>query len=72
MTGIRRLGYFVFGQRRIEAGPPGPGFKFRVGAEQLAPACGAQINSFLVIVPILILVWRLRFCLAQDLKLSGT
>lgn len=71
MTRIRNLGYFVVGQGRIETWPAGVGLKFRVGAEQLAPARSAEIDSFRVIVPIFILVWRLRFPLAQDLELSG-
>ena len=72
MTGIHRFGYFVRGQGRIKAGPAGPGLKFRIGGEQLIPACSAKINPSFVIVPILILVWRLRFCFAQDLKLPGS
>jgi hypothetical protein len=72
MTSIGSYGYFVGRQRRIEAGPAGPGLKFRNRAEQLIPACGAEINSFFVIIPILILVWRFRFCFPQDLKLSGS
>src|SRR4029453_6560835 len=72
MTGIDSYGYFVCGQRRIKTGPTGAGLKFRVRAKQLVSARGAEINSFSVIVPILILVWRLCFGFAQDLKLSGS
>src|SRR4026208_630029 len=72
ITGIGSYGYFVCGQRRIKPGPTGAGLKFRVRAKQLVSARGAEINSFSVIVPILILVWRLCFGFAQDLKLSGS
>ena len=72
MTGIRHLGYFIAVKRGVEAGPAGVRLKFSVGSEQHAPACGAEINSFLMIVPILIFIWRLCFRLAQDLKLRGT
>lgn len=72
MAGIRSYDYFVAGQRCIETGPASAGFKFRVETEQLVAACSAEINSFFVIVPIQILVWRLCFGFAQDLKLSGS
>jgi hypothetical protein len=70
MTGIRGIGYFVCRQRRIETGPARVGFEFRVGAEQLIAARGAEINSFFVIVPICVFVSRLRLRLAQNLELS--
>ena len=70
MAGVRSFGYFVSRQRCIETWPPGVRFKFRIGAEELIAARGAEINSFFVIVPIQILVWRLCFRFAQDLKLA--
>ena len=72
MTGIDSFRYFVLGQRRIETGPPGSRFKLRIGTEQLISARGTEINSFFVIVPIRILVWRLCFGFTQDLKLAGS
>ena len=72
MTGICLVGDFVFGQRRIETGPAGVRFKLCVRAEQFVSACPTEINSFFVIVPIRVLVWRLCFGFAQDLKLSGS
>src|SRR4030095_8470493 len=72
MTGIGSYRYFVSGQRCIETGPPGAGLKFCIGAGELIPARAAEINSFFVIVPIQILVRRLCFCFAQNLKLSGS
>ena len=72
MTSVAGVGYFACGQRRIETWPASVGFKFRVGAEQLNAARGAEINSFFVIVPIQILVGRLCFRFAQDLKLAGS
>jgi hypothetical protein len=64
--------YFISGQRRIETGPASAGLKFRVRAKQLVSARSAEINSFFVIVPIRVFVWRLCFGLAQDLKLAGS
>ena len=70
MTGIGSFRYFVRGQRCIETGPAGSRFKLRIGTEQLTSARGTEINSFFVIVPILILVWRLGFGFAENLKLT--
>jgi len=70
MTGIRGYGYFISCQRRIETGPPSVGIKFRIRAKQLVSACATEINSFFVIVPILVLVWRLGSGTAQHLKLQ--
>src|SRR5262249_21882205 len=70
MTDIRSFGHSVSAQRRKEAGPARSGLKFRVRGEQFIPACGAEINSFFVIIPIRVLVGRLCFCFAQDLELS--
>ena len=70
MTGIGGIGYFACSQRGIETGPASVGFKFRVGAEQLIAAPGAEINSFFVIVPICVFVSRFRLRLAQNLELS--
>jgi hypothetical protein len=72
MTGIRGYGYFLSVDRRIETGPTGAGLKFRIRTKQLVPARATEINSFFVVVPILILVWRLGFGFAKDLKLSGS
>src|SRR4029453_9457706 len=72
MTGIRGYGYFLSFDRRIETGPTGAGLKFRVPNKQLVPARASDIKSFFVVVPILILVWRLGFGFAKDLKLSGS
>lgn len=72
MTGIDSFRYFVLGQRRIETGPPGSRFKLRIGTEQLISARGTEINSLFVIVPIRVLIWRLCFGFAQDLKLAWT
>ena len=70
MAGVRGFGYFVSRQWCIETWPPGVRLKFRIGGEELIAARGAEINSFFVIVPIQILVWRLCFRFAQDLKLT--
>jgi hypothetical protein len=70
MAGVRGFDYFVSRQRCIETWPPGVRLKFRVGAEELIAACAAEINSLFVIVPIRVLVWRLCFRFAQDLKLA--
>jgi hypothetical protein len=72
MTGIRGYGYFISGQRLIESRPASAGLEFRVRAKQFVSAGGTEINSFFVIVPILILVRRLCFRFAQDLKLAGS
>ena len=72
MAGVRGCGYFVSRQRCIETRPPGAGLKFCIRAEELIAACGAEINSFFVVVPIQILVGRLCFRFAQDLKLAGS
>ena len=71
MTGVAAVGYFACSQRRIETWPASVGFKFRVGAEQLIAARGAEINSFFMIVPKRVFVSRLRLRLAQNLELSG-
>src|SRR5436309_9495930 len=70
MTDICLVGDLVFGQRRIETGPAGVRFKLCIGAEQFVSACPTEVNSFFVIVPIRVLIWRLCFGFAQDLKLS--
>lgn len=70
MTGIGSFRYFVGGQRRIKTGPAGSRFKLRIGTEQLTSARRTEINSFFVIAPIRVLVWRLGFCFTQDLKLA--
>lgn len=70
MTGIRGYGYFISCQRRIETGPPSVGLKFRIRAEQLVSACGTEIDPFLMIVPILVLVLRLGSGTTQHLKLQ--
>ena len=72
MTGIAGFRYFVRGQRCIKAGPAGSRFKFRTGTEQLTSASGTEIDPLLMIVPIRVLVWRLCFGCAQDLKLAGS
>ena len=72
MTGIDSFRYFVRGQRRIETGPARSRFKLRIGTEQLTSASGTEIDPLLMIVPIRILVWRLCFGFAQDLKLTGS
>src|SRR5262249_32661770 len=72
MTCIGGIGYFVCSQRGVETGPSSVGFKFRVGSKQRIPTRGAEVNSFLVIIPIRVLVSRFRFRLAQNLKLAGT
>jgi len=72
MTGIDTFCDFVRGQRRKETGPAGSRFKLRIGTEQLTSASGTEIDPLLMIVPIRILVWRLRFGLTQDLKLAGS
>jgi hypothetical protein len=69
MTGIRTYGYFVSRQRRVEAAPSGAGLKLRLGTKQLISARGAEVDSLCVIVPILILVWRLCSPFAQNMKL---
>src|SRR4029077_2117818 len=56
MTVVRGYGYSISGQRRVETGTTGAGLKLHIGANQLVSARGAEINSFFVIVPILILV----------------
>src|SRR6266498_2604047 len=70
MTGIGSFRYFVGGQWRIKTRPPGSRFKLRIGTEQLTSARGTEINSLFVIVPIRVLIWRLCFRFAQDLKLA--
>ena len=70
MTGICLFDDLVFGQGRIETGPAGVRFKLCIRAEQFVSACPTEINSFFMIVPIRVLVWRLCFGFAQDLKLS--
>lgn len=72
MAAVRGGGYFVSRQRCIETRPPSVGLKFRIGAEELIAAGGTEINSFSVIVPILIFVWRLCFGFPQNLKLCGS
>src|SRR5437868_2678485 len=72
VTGIGCFGDFVFRKRGIETWPPGVRFKFCLRAKKLISARGTEINSFFVIVPILILVSRLGFSFAEDLKLSGS
>src|SRR5438034_6011962 len=71
-TGIGCFGDFVFGKRCIKTGPTGVGFKFCLRAKELVSARGTEINSSFVIVPILILVWRLGLSFAEDLKLAGS
>lgn len=70
MTGIHHVRYLAFGERCIETGPSRARFKFCVRAEQLVSTRSTEIDPFLMIVPILILVGRFRFCFAQHLKLS--
>ena len=70
MAGVRGFDHFISRQRCIETWPPGVRLKFRYGAEELIAARAAEIDSFLVIIPIQILVWRLCFRFAQDLKLA--
>ena len=70
MAGVRSFGYSVSRQRCIETWPPGVRLKFRIGAEELIAAGAAEIDSFLVIIPIQILVWCLCFRFAQNLKLA--
>jgi len=70
MAGVRGFGYFVSRQRCVETWPPGVRLKFRIGAEELIAARAAEIDSFLVIIPIEILVWGLCFGFTQDLKLA--
>ena len=72
MTGVDSCGDLVRSQWRIETGPAGSGLKFRVGTEQLTSACGAEVNSLLMIVPIQVFVWSLCLGLAQNLKLYGS
>ena len=72
MTGIHGYDYFISAQRRIKTGPAGAGLKFRVRGKERVSTRGTEINSFVMIVPILILVWRLCLRFAQDLKLSGS
>ena len=70
MARIHGYGYFISAQRRIETGPAGAGLEFRVRAKQLVSARGTEISSFAMIIPILVLVWRLCFRFTQDLKLA--
>src|SRR5439155_23488589 len=58
--------------RRVETGPVGSRFKLRIGNEQFTSARATEIDALLMIVPIRVLVWRLRFGFAQDLKLAGS
>ena len=70
IAGVRGFDHFISRQRCIETWPPGVRLKFRIGAEESIAARAAEIDSFLVIIPIQILVWGLCFRFAQNLKLA--
>src|SRR3954468_7830889 len=57
--------------RRPEAGPAGARLEFRVGAEELEPACRADICPLLMIVPVRACERRLGPLVAEHVVLLG-
>jgi len=62
---IGKYNYFVLRERLIEARPARVGIELCVRTEELISARSAEIDPFLVIIPIFVLEWRF----AQDEEL---
>jgi len=68
---IGKYNYFVLRERLIEARPAGVGFELGIGTEKVISARSADIDPFLVIIPIFVLEWRFGSSFAQDKELCG-
>src|SRR6266516_6871461 len=66
---IGKYKYFVLRERLIEARPARVGFELGIGTKKFISARSAEIDPFLVIIPIFVLEWRFSSGFAHNEEL---